>query len=324
MDLLPGPRAIACVAAIVVFAIVMVALLLIRRHPLAFSAWMEQQRLGRLGLRKSVLNTSFGRITYWEGGSGPVLVFLHGAGDQAGTWSRVLSPLIPRHRVLLPNLAGHGDSEPTQGSLTLGMELASLEALLEARAAGQQVVLIGNSMGAWVAMLYAYRHPERVTLVTVVNGGPLGEAQPHALLSPTNREEASRLMQLVRGPSRRPVPGFVLDDVVRQARHGPIGRLLQSLADMHQYFLDDHLREFKVPVDILWGESDRLLGLEYAKRLEQGLPVARLTLLPRCGHVPQRDCPAAFATQLTQLLKEPAVRRSASTSPEAAPPLHGA
>lgn len=268
-------------------------------------AWMERRSLTRQGLRKSVVNAPSGRIAFWEGGSGPTLVFLHGAGDQAGTWSRVLSQLITGHRVLLPDLVGHGDSEPAQGTLTIGMELAGLEALLTARSPQQQVVLIGNSLGAWVAMLYAFQHPERVALVVAVNGGPLRGTRPDVLLNPANREEARRLMQLVRDPGSPPIPGFVLDDVVREAQQGPIGRLSQSAADMQQYLLDDRLKEFKVPVDILWGEADQLLGSAYAKRLEEGLPAARLTLLSRCGHVPQRECPVTFATKLAQLLKDP-------------------
>jgi pimeloyl-ACP methyl ester carboxylesterase len=204
----------------------------------------------------------------------------------------------------------------------MGMELAGLEALLAARAPQEQVVLIGNSMGAWVAMLYAYHHPEGVARLVAVNGGPLRGTLHDVSLTPANREEARRLMRRLRDPGSPPIPGFVLDDVVREARRGPIGRLSQSVADMPQYLLDDHLKEFQVPVDILWGEADQLLGPDYATRLEEGLPAARLTLLPRCGHVPQRECPIAFTTKLVQLLKEPPpVPHSAPAAREPAAPL---
>jgi pimeloyl-ACP methyl ester carboxylesterase len=318
---LPGLKTIAWVVVIAIAVAAVSVVLLIFRKPLAVFAWMERRSLARQGLKKSILNARTGKITFWEGGSGPILVFLHGAGDQAGAWSQVLPELGAGHRVLLPDLPGHGDSEPARGPLTVGMELSGLEALLSARAPQEQVVLIGNSLGAWVAMLYAYRHPEQVLRVVAVNGGAIRGERHDVSLTPANREEAHRLMRLLRDPGSPVVPGFVLDDVVREARNGPIGRLSQSAADMEQYLLDDHLKEFKVPVDIVWGQADQFMGTAYAKRLEEGLPAARLTMLPRCGHVPQRECPAAFASKVAELLKMPPPQ-AASTSLEPTTGLH--
>ena len=74
---------------------------------------------------------------------------------------------------------------------------------------------------------------------------------------------------------------------------------------MERHVLEGRLGEVTVPVDIVWGTSDRMMPVSYAERMLAGLPRARLTELPRCGHVPQQECPAAFAAALGKLLSGP-------------------
>jgi pimeloyl-ACP methyl ester carboxylesterase len=69
------------------------------------------------------------------------------------------------------------------------------------------------------------------------------------------------------------------------------------------------LGEFITPVDLVWGESDRLIPMTYAKRLESELPAVRLTTLPRCGHIPQQECPGAFSKNLQKILDSPVPQR---------------
>ena len=89
-------------------------------RPVATTAWLRRIALRRAGLRKTKMATSAGEQIVWHGGDGPLLVLLHGAGDQAGTWNSV-APELKRHfRLVLPDLAGHGESEPHHGVLSLG------------------------------------------------------------------------------------------------------------------------------------------------------------------------------------------------------------
>ncbi|MBI3670508.1 MAG: alpha/beta hydrolase [Acidobacteria bacterium] len=274
------------------------------KRPLAVLAWGERRNLAKNGFQKTALSTPNGEMTVWEAGSGPTVVLLHGAGDQAGAWSIVVPDLTGKYWILIPDLAGHGESAPAAGPLKLGTILAGVETLVHARGKDQPVVLVGNSMGAWLAMVYAHRHPERVARVVAVNGGALhGDYDPMILLPP-DREAARKLMEMLRDPDSLKTPDFVLDDVVRHARNGPMGRMFSG-KDFEQFLLDGKLGEMRVPVDIIWGESDRLIPLDYAKRMAAQLPAARITTLPRCGHVPQRECPSSLIAALEKVLKEP-------------------
>ena len=102
-------------------------------------------------------------------------------------------------------------------------------------------------------------------------------------------------MKGLMGPATPPIPGFVLDDVIRWSRVGPAGRMAARLVDagdeMDEFLLQGRLHEVEVPVELVWGDADGLFTLDYAQRLLDGLPRARLHPVHGCGHVPHRECP---------------------------------
>jgi pimeloyl-ACP methyl ester carboxylesterase len=274
-------------------------------HPFAVLAWVARHSLARAGFTKVEVPSPVSTQVVWERGDGPSLVFLHGAGDQAGTWSKIAPSFAGSYHVLLLDLPGHGESAPAKGPLDVGTILAGTEAVLAREALGKPLVLVGNSLGAWIALLYARAHPENVARVVLVNGGALRGDRTDVILNPANREEARRLFDLITDPGSPRVPDFMLDDAVRQARTGPLARVAATAGDMPKYLLDGRLQEITVPVDLLWGEADRLFPLDYARRMETQLPTARLTLVARCGHVPQQECPLTFRAALAKVLAEP-------------------
>lgn len=248
-------------------------------------------------------------LTWWEKGEPmegePAIVFIHGVSDQAGTWFRVAPALAQEHHVLLVDLPGHGESEPAEGPLPMTTVMEGFDAWLAAEAVREghpPPVLIGNSMGAWVALLASLHHPERVGRIVAVNGGGLHSDTGDLTLLPKTREEARKVMEALRDPSNPATPDVVLDDLVRRGPTSQTARMFEANDDLESHVLDDRLGEIQAPVDLLWGESDRYLGTGYARRLLEGLPRARLTVVPKCGHLPQAECPERFAPMLGEIL----------------------
>jgi pimeloyl-ACP methyl ester carboxylesterase len=274
------------------------------KRPLAVYALMNNRALASAGLARTTVPSPLGPQSVWIGGNGPTLVLLHGAGDSAGTWSSIVGKLTPTYRLVIPDLAGHGQSAPADGPISVGQVLAGLEAVMR-HGPQDPAIIVGNSLGAWVAMLYAREHPDRVARLVLVNGGALAGDRPDLSLTPRSREEAAALMTQLRDASAEPIPGFVLDNVVREAQTGPLARLARTASEMGQYVLDGKLQEIKVPVDLLWGESDKLFSIAYARRMMAQLPAARLTTIPGCGHVPQQECPSRFGSALSDVLTMP-------------------
>src|SRR5208337_5518974 len=173
-------------------AVLAVFFILFFLRPLTVTVWFRRNALRRTGFQKTKLTTTVGRQTVWHGGAGPLLVLLHGSGDQAGTWSRVVPELKRRFQLVIPDLAGHGESDPAAGVLSLGRLLTALEQVLDAMPLrGEPMVLAGNSLGAWMAMLYAQKHPQRVRRIILIDGGPIKNSSEIGLM-PKDREEARR------------------------------------------------------------------------------------------------------------------------------------
>ncbi len=277
---------------------------MVRYRPLTLFAWQTRAALRMAGLRKVHVPAPVGEQAAFVGGRGPVVVLLHGAGDNAGTWFKVAPELVGSYRLIVPDLAGHGGSAPRRGPIDITDVLAGVEAVLDAVAPREKVVLVGNSLGAWVATLVAQRHPERVTMVVCVDGGAIRGTNLSARVLPQNRREARESVEQTRDRMSPPVPDFVLDDIVRQAREGPLGRFAATAATMDSYVLDDaQLRALQVPIQLIWGASDRLVPLDYAERMKGQLPRAALATLEHCGHVPQIECPEAFLAALRRALE---------------------
>jgi pimeloyl-ACP methyl ester carboxylesterase len=299
---------LAAVIALIVF------LVLFFLRPIAVMVWFRRNALRRAGLRKIRLTTTVGEQVVWHGGAGPLLVLLHGAGHEAGGWCKVVPELKHHFQLVIPDLAGHGESDPLAGVLSLRTLLTALKEVLDTKPCRDApLVLAGNSLGAWMAMLYAQECPHRVTRLILIDGCPIHEALEVNIM-PKDREEARRALDAVLDPSTPRRPNFVLDDLVRISNSGPISRLLAAgVEDISKYLLEDKLASFQLPVDLIWGASDRLVPLDYAKKLQSQLPHSTLTVMERCGHAPQLERPREFTQVLLQILA-PDLSRAPTTA----------
>jgi pimeloyl-ACP methyl ester carboxylesterase len=275
------------------------------RLPQAAAPAQTRSSLVDAGLHPGTLEGPLGTLRYYEGGRGRTVVLLHGSGSQAGDWHGVVPALARRYHLLVLDLPGHGESGPPEGALPVGDLAASLGALLDARSPGQPATLIGNSLGGWVSLLYASRHPERVERVIGISSSGI-YAVLKVPVAPKTREEAGRLVAAIRGPHLPAPSDEELDEVVKRIAAGPAPRLVAGLKA--EDFLDTKAAEVKVPVDLVWGEEDGVLPLDYGRRLASLLPNARLHPVPRCGHMPQVHCPRTLARLLLDLLAAPPKR----------------
>jgi len=291
------------------------------RNPIVALAMRRRSELRSAGFAEVDLAGADGPLHAFVGGAGPAVLLLHGTGDQAGTWASVAPRLAERHRVFAVDLPGHGESAPAEGDLSMATVVAGAERFLEEASTDGPAIVVGNSLGAWIATLLADRHPGRVARAVLIDGGALlGQVPGAPSLQPKTRAEAAELMRWLRDPESPEVPGWVLDDAIRRAASGPIARLSRDTAGLGAHLLDEErLAAIEVPFDLLWGASDRLVPVAYAERMATALPAARITLVERCGHVPQLECPERFGARLVEVLaaEPPALPEPSGDAPEA-------
>jgi len=223
---------------------------------------------------------------YFTGGSGETMVLMHGANDHAGTWAPIV-PMLADHRLIIPDLAGHGESEPKSGPIPFPLILQRLHAIIDA----PRVTLVGNSMGAWIALLYALEHPDRVGRLVLESGGglmlPLGVP-----LTATNRDEAMTILRAVHGPNAA-LPDWAVDALLRRAVDAPMLRLTE-----HR-FVDGRLGEIRVPTTLIWGADDGVVPRGYIEAVRNRIAGARLEIIEGAAHIPHMQQPARFVSCLT-------------------------
>jgi pimeloyl-ACP methyl ester carboxylesterase len=241
------------------------------------------------------------RMRYFVGGAGSPLILVHGLGGAAANWTELAPLLAKRHRLLVPDLPGHGGSTPLPA--VSGLEpFADRIALLAEREQMAPATVVGHSLGGTVVLRLALRHPQNVTAVVLAAaaGLSIGNVWGRNLLSvfsvvrpgrlaARNRSWISRspfLRRLVFGAVSVADPLGLTDTAVEgflagQLLHTDIGSAWQALRE------DDPRQELErivSPVLVLWGAEDVQLPLddafEYTRRLH-----AQLRVIPGCGHL---------------------------------------
>ena len=230
-----------------------------------------------------------GGTVYWTAGEGTPLVLLHGANDQAGTWFTVAPALAAGARVILPDLAGHGESEPGSGPLPLDLLLERVESVVDAELGeSATLTLAGNSLGGWIAMLYAFAHPARVTHLVLETAGGLDRPFASEIVAHAP-DEAVAVLRAAHGPRFEPQP-WMIEALIRRSSDSPLLRIMET----ERRYVDGRLREIRCPTTLIWGADDGILPVAYAEELREGIAGATLHVISGAAHIPHLQRPVEF------------------------------
>jgi pimeloyl-ACP methyl ester carboxylesterase len=257
-------------------------------------------------LQSKTLKTRHAEVRYLEGGAGPDLVFLHGAGGMTPD-DPILAALCATHHVYAPYLPGYGETED-EPSLRDMLDY-TLHTWDVVRGLGlTDPLLVGHSMGGMIAAEMAAVAPSDVTrLVLIAPAGLWMEDHPTPdifSLLPFEMpkflfhdpESGSRLMT---SGLRIDDPKFLQDYLVRNARQmGMAGKLLFPIPDRG---LADRLYRITAKTVIVWGASDRLIPPLYGDAFQAAIADARLVSVPEAGHMVILEKPGAVAEAVASL-----------------------
>lgn len=259
------------------------------------------------------------RIHYRDQGNpaGPTLILLHGNSASLHTWEPVVRLLEKDFRLISYDHPGHGLTGPSKSEdySAAGM-MAALDVV--ARAAGvERFVLVGHSMGGWIAWRYALAHPDRVQGLILIDaaGAPLreGESPPPLNLG----------FKLLRIRWLRPVISSIAPRAViaKSLRQTLVDASLVTDAMVDRYWellrypgnrraaalrtdvdrepaMFDRISEITVPTLILWGQQDALIHATAARTFQERLPQAKAIVYDRVGHVPMEELPEPTAADI--------------------------
>ena len=250
------------------------------------------------------------RLHYAEGGdaSGEPVLLLHGWPDSWFSYSRVLAHLSPRYRALAIDQRGFGDSERPDSGYAIDDLAADAVAFLDAMRIGHAMV-VGHSMGTFVARRVAELHPQRVARLVLIGSGwtgsnPVTREVQAALRDLPDPVPAEFARQFQSSTVNAPVPPEFFERLVNESLKLP-GRLWRAVLDGILAFDDtDRLGRIEAHTLLIWGERDVLFPREDQLRLARAIPVARLTIYPETGHCPNWERPAQVAADLDAFTQE--------------------
>jgi pimeloyl-ACP methyl ester carboxylesterase len=137
-------------------------------------------QLPELEAHRHTVATSSGEISYLDIGTGPVALFVHGIATNAYLWRHVIGAVAGRRRCIALDLPLHGRSPVTAGQdLSVAALAAGLEDFCEALGL-TGIDLVANDTGGAVAQIFAARHPQRLTTLTLTNCDTAGNLPPDA------------------------------------------------------------------------------------------------------------------------------------------------
>ena len=224
----------------------------------------------------------------------PFLV-LHGGGGVATV--RGFADLLAertRARVLVPTHPGFGGTARAAGSATTRDLAATYIALLDELDVSD-VTVIGNSFGGWVAAEMALLGSPRISGAVIVDGIGI-EVEGHPMTDVAGLAPAELAKLSFHDPARAPRPptgggsGPSPDVLALVSYAGPT---------MSDPSLLARLTAVELPVHVVWGESDGIVGLDYGKAFADAIPTSVFTVLPRSGHLPQLETPEELLGAIT-------------------------
>jgi pimeloyl-ACP methyl ester carboxylesterase len=267
----------------------------------------------------------------------PPVVLLHGYGDTADAWRRVVPPLARRRRVIaidVPPFGRSGEPAACYEDDLIRCYNDFFPALFDELGL-ERAAFVGHSLGGAMALTVALEAPSLVDRLVLVAPAGLGDSAPwgwHAISGRwINWPSLLRLPNPVGKPAVKAAlrtfleerlvhdtraMGEVIDHFV-QLHGGP--RELKHLIDTGRSLMAGYTGELlaacaglKTPVLVVWGSEDRLTPPDHAEAFAAAVPHAEVKVLEHCGHYPQLELPTRVTRLLDDFLAAPRVGARAS------------
>jgi pimeloyl-ACP methyl ester carboxylesterase len=257
------------------------------------------------------------KLHYLEAGRGAPVVLLHGLGGDGSRWAPNIEPLAKDFHVFALDQIGFGESDKPLANYHTGMLAEFLVGFLKAVGV-PKASLVGNSMGAGVALYTAVKFPQAVDRIVLADGGGFrspGAAPPAAptsealhrrrIQNSVTREETREFFRILFHDKSLVTDRMVDDQLAMRLRSAFTITKIQEAGEKGLGSLTEaEVRGVKAPTLVVWGKYDELANPAGADRLEKTIPGAKKVIIDDCGHMPQIEKAAEFNRIVREFLTD--------------------
>jgi pimeloyl-ACP methyl ester carboxylesterase len=228
---------------------------------------------------------------YVDEGQGEVLLLLHGLMGTLSNWEDVVNEFKGEYRVIIPMLPLYDLPLLTTGVKTLSKFIHKF-----VKHKGlKNIVILGNSLGGHVGLIYTMDHPEEVKALVLTGSSGLYENAFGG--SFPRRESYDFIREKIEFTFYDPATATkeLVDDVFAAVNdRNKVIRILAMAKSAIRHNMSKELHKITVPVCLIWGMDDRITPPPVAHEFSEILPNSELNWIEKCGHAPMMERPVEF------------------------------
>ena len=236
------------------------------------------------------------RIHYLEAGRGAPVILLHGTGGEGARWIPTIKGLAPHARVIAPDQIGFGQSDKPLTAYHSGVFAGFLAEFMKVIAV-PRATIIGQSMGAGVALFLAVHHPDMVERLVLVDGGgfrstsdpppPPPNWRDRQLMNSGTLEESREYLKKMYFDHSFITDKMVEENLILRLRSA---YTIESMQIANGRGLggvtEEDVRAITAPTLLVWGKNDPLSPVANADKLQAVIKNSRKVLIDKAGHYP--------------------------------------
>jgi pimeloyl-ACP methyl ester carboxylesterase len=257
-------------------------------------------------------------VNYVQQGTGAPVILIHGLAASLFDWTVLLPELAKAgYTAFALDLLGHGQSHKPEhlDDYTIENVFVHFNTWLDSLQLNEPLILVGHSLGGYLSIQYALRHPERVRALVLADPFYSLKQLPfylqlyyrHPLVNATLIQSAPEW--LIRGvvdlTSLSIRNGYILPKEVRMQTAADYKRANPGIFNILHSFknLTPCLPVVSQPTLVLWGERDQTLAPALFQKILEAIPNASGSGIPGAGHVPHQSHAREFNQRVLSFLQ---------------------